>query len=268
MKRLIWLAPLLIMVLSLSITSCKKDDGPVVPITLKVSTPDQIPVKNNMSFKAHFILNGKVSKSLDVKIGDNKIEVPRANYSNVIVTSHDFFDYSKPSTDAKYPDLLAMQGPISRFLPRHTTRFILHGEMPIDFTNKSEATLELQSFHKLVMVKKNDAIAKWPYIQYYSRLESFKQVTDDKGQEWLAAYVYHVNSIDDGKPYIVPTNFIIGVKLDNGKTREFTVTKELQISTITQFTFNRQAGYSTETFAYKDYDHVNVMSTTPDWVLY
>lgn len=268
MKRFIWLAPLLIIVLSLSIVSCKKGDGPVVPITLKVSKPDQIPVKNNMSFKAHFILNGKVAKTIHVKLGDNKIEIPKANYSNVIVTSHDFFDYSNKSIPyLKYPEVLTIEKVSSR-LPRYSTRFILHGEMPIDFTNKSEATVELQSFHKLVMVKLNDVISKWPYIRWYSENESFKQVTDDKGQEWLATYVYHVNSIDDGKPYIVPTNFIIGVKLDNGKTREFTVTKELQLSTITQFIFNRQAGYTTDTFAYKDYDHVNVMSTTPDWVLY
>lgn len=261
MKRLIWLAPLLIIVFSLSIVSCKKEDDPVVPITLKVSKHEQIPVKNDMSFKAHFILNGKVSKSLDVKIGDNKLEVPRANYSNVIVTSHDFFDYENKSLPAiKYPDLLAMQGPISRFLPRHTTRFILHGEMPVDFTNKNETTIVLQSPFKLLMIKRNDAIAKAPYIQYYDRFESFKQVRDDKGQEWLAAYVYN--------PVNNTTNFIIGIKLDNGKTREFTVTEEVKPSTVMQFTFDRYAGYTKETFAYKDYDHVNVMSTTPDWVLY
>ncbi|MGJ1410432.1 hypothetical protein ACR78Z_12210 [Sphingobacterium thalpophilum] len=264
MKRLIWLAPLLIIVFSLSIVSCKKDDGPVVPITLKVSTPDQIPVKNDMSFKAHFILNGKVSKSLDVKIGDNKIEVPRANYSNVIVTSHDFFDYSKPSTDAKYPELLTSPV-VSAFLPYFTTRFILHGEMPIDFTNKNEATIQLQSSYTLVMVKRNDAIAIAPYFLYYGNNESFKQVTDDKGQEWLA--MYYINKVIP--PNTASTAFNIGIKWwDNGKTMKIPVIKEIQPSTVMQFTFDRYAGFTTETFAFKDYDHVNVMSTTHDWVLY
>lgn len=243
-------------------TSCKKDDEPVVPvsgtITLKVSKPEQVTIKDGMSFKAHFILDRKVVKSLDVKIGDNKIEIPRANYSNIIVTSHDFFDFSRPSTDIKYPELLTLP-PVNEFLPRHTTRFILHGENQADLTSKNEAVVQLQSFYKLIMIRKNDVVAKTPYILYYGKEEFFKEVRDENGENWYAFYVY-------GKA--PQTQFIIGVKTATGRIITYPVTEDVNVSTVKQFTFILQGGYTTETFSYDKYDHVNVMETTMDLVLY
>jgi len=244
--------------------SCKKESDQIAPIILKITTSENITVYNEMSFKAHFIKNGKLVKSLDVKLGDNTIYVPKAKYSNIVVTSHDFSDYSSTTVN-KYPEILT-HVPVSSYLPRRTTRFILHGEMPIDFTNNNNASIELQSHHKLVMIRKNDSIGKAPLSE---KDEYFKEVTDEDGQIWYALYFHHFKSLDDGKPYIVPSRFQIAVKLNNGELDVFNLMETVELSTVIQLTFNRNDNsYTKDIFSYRDYDHQTVMSTTSDWVRY
>lgn len=274
------------MVMTFALTSCDKD-APVVPnptpdptnpgsagnrtITLTINKPitgtGTVDGKD-MKIHAYFMFGDSLVKKFDnIKLGDNKIDLPKMTYTNVVISTHDYKDFKRQNVTTTYPKILGRRGDARGYLPSFSMRHLMYAET-LSYTNLTttdKVSFTLKTVSRLVMVKKTIDVSEPPRRSTGSNSSSipYRIVKDPQGQEWYALYYKTSNDTDH------VAQFLIGQATPDGQVSTRNVNAHVLQGEVVQYTFYKtNVEPKVEKFSFDAYDHAKTMGSATNWYMY